>query len=324
MVEPGTALRTTRPHTPDSLGLPDQARTADRHDSLTEHIRATVDNGLRVLLAEQATAGRADEPESVHQMRVAARRMRVALRMAKGTVASATHLRDELAWLGELLGHVRDLDVLTERLTAEGATLPEPDLPAFGEVLTMLLADRTKAADELTAALTRQRCRTLLQDLAAEALAPTERTDTTVPASLLVKPVRAVHAQLTEAARTETDESWHALRIKVKRVRYAAELAGGLAGRKRRGGLVALARQARSAQELLGLFQDTVVTEQHLRALVTDHAADMSPQALLVVGRLIERQVAKRSDLRDQLPAACGDLYRATTDSGHPPTPDTR
>lgn len=311
-VQPAVRRR-SRPHTPDSLALPELERQADRYDGLTAHIRATVDAGLRVLLAEQATAGRADEPESVHQMRVATRRMRVALRMDKGAIPSATRLRAELSWLGSLLGDVRDLDVLTERLAADGAGLPESDLPAFGEILSMLLADRTAAAETLIAALTKQRYRTLLQELAADAVAPATDTEPTDPASLLVKPVRAVHAQLATSAAEQTDEGWHLLRIKVKRVRYAAELAGRLAGRKRRAHLVELARQAKALQELLGTFQDTVVTEQHLRALVTDHAATLSPNSLLVVGRLVERQVAKRDELRAQLPAACGDLYQATT-----------
>lgn len=307
--------RRPRPLTPDSLGLPIHVRGADRHDSLTTHVRATVDTGLRVLLAEQATAGRADDPESVHQMRVAARRMRVALRMDKGAIPSANHLRAELAWLGSLLGHVRDLDVLTDRLAADGDELPESDLPAFGEVLSLLLADRTVAADTLTAALGKQRYRTLSQDLATVALDVTDDTDVTDPASLVAKPVRAVHAQLATSAREQTDEGWHELRIKVKRVRYASELASNLAGRKRRDGLVELAKQAKALQELLGTFQDTVVTEQHLRALVVDHAGQLSPNALVVVGRLVERQVAKRDELRERLPEACNDLYRATTDA---------
>jgi CHAD domain-containing protein len=304
------------PLTAEALGLPETSRSADRQDSLTAHIRATVDTGVRVLLAEQATAGQADEPESVHQMRVAARRMRVALRMDKGVIGPvAGRLRTELGWLGCLLGDVRDLDVLTERLTADGASLPETDLPAFGEVLTMLLADRTTAADTLVAALHKQRYRTLLHDLATVALDPAVDADETDPASLLVKPVRAVHTQLAASAQEQTDEAWHTLRIKVKRVRYAAELASRLAGRKRRDSLVELAKQAKALQELLGTFQDTVVTEQHLRGLVKHHSGQLSPDALLVVGRLVERQVGKRDELREQLPAACGDLYRATTDA---------
>jgi CHAD domain-containing protein len=310
---PPDRRRPRRP-TAESLGLPAEPRTAGRHDSLTAHIRTTVDSGLRVLLAEQATAGRADEPESVHQMRVGARRMRVALRMDKGAIGpAATSLRDELAWLGTLLGGVRDLDVLSERLAGDGADLPESDLTAFAQVLSVLLAARSRAADALTSALGKQRYRTLVQSLTVEAVGLAEDTAPPNPAALLTKPVRALHLQLAAAAQSPSDETWHQLRIKVKRVRYAAELAVRLAGRKQAVAIQALAREAKGVQELLGTFQDTVVTEQHLRQLVSTHPAELSPQALLVLGRLVERQVAKRDELRGQLPAACGDLYTATT-----------
>ncbi|HEX5407248.1 MAG TPA: CHAD domain-containing protein [Pseudonocardiaceae bacterium] len=311
---PGAARQSRRPLTVQALGLPAVERTAGRQDSLTAHIRATVDTQLRVLLAEQASAGRADEPESVHQMRVAARRARVALRMDRGVIGPTTDtLRVELAWLGTLLGGVRDLDVLCERLTTDGADLPESDLPAFGEVLSALLAARSTAADVLVKGLRRQRYRVLLRTMAAEALGQADDAARTDPASLLVKPVRALHLQLAASAQSPSDESWHALRIKVKRVRYAAELAGRLAGRKQRVAFTELVGQAKALQELLGAFQDTVVTEHHLRQLVTAHPGDLTPTGLLVVGRLVERQVAKRNELREQLPAASGELYRVTS-----------
>jgi CHAD domain-containing protein len=297
------------------LGLSAQARTAGRHDGLTAHIRATLDVQLRVLLAEQATAGDADAPESVHQMRVATRRARVALRMDRGGIEKAGWLRDELAWLGTLLGEVRDLDVLCERLGEDGAALPEHDLPAFGDVLSVLLADRVAAADALVTALHRPRYRTLLRALATEATA--ERpADSDAPGDLLLRPVRTLHQQLAASALSPSDETWHTLRIRVKRVRYAAELAGRLAGRARRAELAELVEQAKTAQEVLGAFQDTVVAEHRLRQLVATRPDGLSPAGWVVLGRLIERQSARGDALREKLPAACGDLYRLTTKPG--------
>ncbi len=162
--QPRTAGRQRRPLTPGQLRLPDKPRAAGRGDGLIAHVRATVDTGLRVLLTEQVTAGRADEIESVHQMRVFARRMRVALRMAGGGLGPrAEWLRAELSWLGGLLGEVRDLDVLCERLDTEAATLGDADRPSFDEVHNALLAQRSRAVDALTAALGRPRYRSLLR-----------------------------------------------------------------------------------------------------------------------------------------------------------------
>lgn len=308
-LEPGrprtSAGRRTRPLTASQLRLPDEPRVAGRKDGLAAHVRATVDAGVRVLLDEQATAGRADSPESVHQMRVAARRMRVALRLGRGELGRrADELRAELAWLGGLLGEVRDLDVLCERLGAEAVTLPADDLSAFGAVLDALQRQRSDAADELVAALARPRYRALLRALADAADEPVEVASATAePEQLLARPLRALHKAAAEPE--PTDEDWHDLRIKVKRVRYAAELAGRLAGRKRRAELGELVGQAKTAQEVLGAFQDTVVAEDHLRRLT---ASPLTPHGWLVLGRLVERQVAHRDALREQLPAVCGPL----------------
>lgn len=308
------ARRRPRPLTAAALGLPAEARVAGRQDGLTAHVRATVDAGLRVLLAEQATAGLAEEPESVHRMRVTARRMRVVLRLDRGGLGGAAdELRAELSWLAGLLGAVRDLDVLCERLAEDATGLAEPDLPGFAEVLTALLAARANAAGLLVKALARQRYRTLLQRLAAEATTvdPCE-SGPADPDSLLARPVRALHLQLAAAAQSPSDATWHELRIRVKRVRYTAEVAVRLAGPKRAAALRELASTAKAAQEWLGAFQDTVVAEHHLRQLVTAHPTGLSTDAVLVAGRLVERQVRKRNELRERLPAACGDLYRVT------------
>ncbi len=308
---PATSGRRPRPLTAGRLRLPAEPRTAGRRDGLTAHLRATVDAQLRVLLVEQVTAGQADEPESVHQMRVAARRMRVVLRMDQGGFGpQAGWLRDELAWLGALLGEVRDLDVLCERLAENATTLPQVDLTAFGDVLSALLARRSAAADTLVAELARPRFRSLLRTLASEALAPVDPADVHQPAAdeLLAKPLRRLHRQLAVVAAAPTDEQWHDLRIRVKRVRYAAELAGRLAGRRRRAELDTLVGQTKAVQEALGAFNDTVVAEHHLRQL-----DDLSPAGWLALGRLVERQAARRDALRDRLPAACGQLYSLTS-----------
>ncbi|HEX3649131.1 MAG TPA: CHAD domain-containing protein [Pseudonocardiaceae bacterium] len=309
---PGTATRRPRPLTPATLGLPDEPRKADRTASLTEHVRATVDAQLRVLLVEQLTAGRADSPESVHQIRVGARRARVALGVDQGVLGpEAQRLRAELSWLGGLAGGVRDLDVLCEHLTSESADLPEPDLAAFGEVLTALLTSRAEAASVLERALPRQRYRGLLHAMAAVALGGPDGGAPPDPMSLLAKPVKALHRQLAVSGRAPSDDGWHALRIKVKKLRYATEMAGRVAGSKKRADITALTGKAKALQELLGEFQDTVVSEQHVRDLVATHP-DLSPAAVLVAGRLVERQVAKRNALRELLPGAAGDLYSAT------------
>jgi CHAD domain-containing protein len=312
--------RPPRPLTAADLGLPERPRTAGRRDGLTANARATVDNQLRVLLREQLTAGDADQPESVHQMRVAGRRLRVALRMdAAGIGPSADHLRAELSWLGSLLGPVRDLDVLCEHLTTEAADLPEADLPGFSEVLTALLAERSAASTRMAGALSQRRYRALLRALAVEALTPaevdSEQSDAWTPADLIRRPLRKVHKDLAAAARAPEDVEWHVLRIRVKRTRYAAEQAAALSAPKRRGPLQDIAQEAKRLQDILGDYQDAVAAEHHLRQLADLRTADLSVEALVVLGRLIERQACHQIERLAGLPAACGELYRLSAAS---------
>src|SRR6202012_6078925 len=65
-------------------------------------------------------------PDSVHQMRVAARRLRSTLQAYPAILPkSATqHLRAELKWLGEVLGEARDDEVLSAYLSTRLASLP--------------------------------------------------------------------------------------------------------------------------------------------------------------------------------------------------------
>jgi inorganic triphosphatase YgiF len=69
---------------------------------------------------------RTDEFDAVHQMRVAARRLRAALR-SFGTVAprpDTEHLATELQWLGHLLGAARDGEMLSGHLQASLRPVP--------------------------------------------------------------------------------------------------------------------------------------------------------------------------------------------------------
>ena len=77
-----------------------------------ELARARLRAQLDELCAQAVVVGAGDDPEAVHKMRVATRRLRAALRVFEDMLPpSATHLRGELKWLAGVLGAVRDLDV---------------------------------------------------------------------------------------------------------------------------------------------------------------------------------------------------------------------
>ena len=88
----------------------------------------------------------------------------------------------------------------------------------------------------------------------------------------------------------------HGLRIALKRARYAAELSAP-AGKARRAFLEA----AGTLQLLLGEHHDAVVAESLLRSSTV---VDDSTAAAFVAGRIAERQIARRVQVTEQLPAA--------------------
>jgi CHAD domain-containing protein len=93
------------------------------------------------------------------------------------------------------------------------------------------------------------------------------------------------------------DDELHAVRIRGKRARYAAELAEGAVGKPAR----RFVQDAKRFQDVVGEHQDAVVAEERIRELLSRTG---SPQAHLAAGRLIERERLRRREMRAAFPKA--------------------
>ena len=77
------------------------------------------------LLAREPGTRLGDDPEELHDMRVASRRLRAALSLFADVLPpSAAKLEDDLRWVGHTLGAVRDLDVQQEQSTRGSCNSP--------------------------------------------------------------------------------------------------------------------------------------------------------------------------------------------------------
>ncbi|MHB8456853.1 MAG: CHAD domain-containing protein, partial [Acidimicrobiales bacterium] len=124
-------------------------------------------------LREHDPLVRADrDREAVHQARVATRRLRAQLQTFGKLLraAPAAELTGELRWLGTLLGRVRDLDVLGERLIAGGTS--EVDEERRRPILGQLGIERQEMFAELIASMRSKRYRRLVRCLDEAALLP--------------------------------------------------------------------------------------------------------------------------------------------------------
>ena len=246
-------------------------------------LRARLRMQLREILANDPGTRLGRDPESLHDMRVAVRRSRALLRAgSKLYTDDVTALADELRWLGERLGAVRDLDVLLERLRSDVDELDADDRASGRMLLRTLERRRGAARTSLLKALDSDRYFTLLDDVGAtiERLEPSG-ADLTV-GNLARRELKKLRKRVRATGDDPADDELHALRKRGKRVRYAYELAGD----------DAVVKRAKAFQDVLGEHQDSVVAEATLRGLAT------APERALAAGRLIEREREKRAEAR--------------------------
>lgn len=270
-----------------------------------EHLKAMLQIEVRQLLAHDPGTRLGTDPEDLHRMRVAVRRLRAYLRAAQPMLLPdwTGNIRTELAWLGGILGLVRDLDVLLGSLDRECATLDLPERQAFGQVLSLLQQERTEARVVLLQGLESDRYLTLLDRVEAAAQSPSV-ADAAVS---LMDIARAEYKKLRRAMVANgpeaEDQMLHQIRIKVKRARYAAELAETSIDQPP----TRFIRQTMKLQGLLGEHQDAAVSEQRLRKLLGQISGSF---AALSIGRLIERQCERRRRVRAALPKAWAKLQK--------------
>jgi CHAD domain-containing protein len=239
-----------------------------------------------------------ETPERVHQLRVATRRARSALRTARPLLDAdwAEGLRSELKWLGGELAPARDLDVLLAGLRRDAAELGKPATT----IVRQLESERRRAQKRLVAALDSARYVTLLKELERAAEAPRVRKVDTSLLKLGSREYRRLRRSMKALGKNPSDEALHEVRKRGKRARYAAELVGGKRAKR-------FIKDAKSFQNVVGEHQDAVSAEERLTALVPK---TKSPEAIFTAGRLLERQRLRRRNARKVLPKAWKKLER--------------
>ena len=282
--EPGDGL----PKLFRALGRPAPYGASSR---FFEELRGRLREQLREIERHDPGTRLGRDPESLHDMRVGVRRLRALLRAGKELIATDTDPLDaRLKELGQILGEVRDLDVLLARLDAEAAELGGDDGRRAESLLASLRTERSCCRSRLLGALRSDEYLALLDDtaLTIEELQPSGSAATLdeLADEAAARLRRAVRKLPSEPA----NDDLHAVRKKGKRARYAAELAG----RKK------LVKRAKHLQDVLGEHQDAVVAAERLRELAAGSAA----LDALVAGRLVEREEERRAAARDAWPKA--------------------
>jgi CHAD domain-containing protein len=265
-------------------------------DDAAAAARAVLRFHLRGFAREEAGA-RAGEVEPIHQLRVATRRVRAALRLFAPLlgVRIVEHGRREMGWLADAIGTVRDLDVLAEAVTASANRLDPEVRRALGPLAVEIHDRRAAAQAALVETLDSARARRLLDRIATFAeTTPPGRRDVRLGdvASELVRPL--LRAVVRAGRRLGTDAppaAAHRLRIRAKRLRYALETLHALGGKDTR----KLVRRLTRLQDVLGIQQDAVTQVTWLRAWAL--RPETSPPTVLATGALMQA-IARRGQRR--------------------------
>ena len=274
-LEHGTSLPRPKPAQSEAptgqAGAADAATPAlDPCLSPTQAGMVVLSSQLAHLLASEPGTASGRDPEALHDMRIASRRLRSAM-LVFGRAFSRRAMRSferDITWLGELLGRVRDLDVFLLWLRAYSRKAPESDRTVLEAIIQEREAAKLKEQQALVQALASERYTAFKSALAeflhqpGEALAGHKqgRVSRFADKSLrrLLRDVRSK----AEAAGTDALKL-HRVRIASKRVRYAAEFFASLY----RDRLTDFVRLCKDIQDTLGLLHDAQTQLAYVESL---------------------------------------------------------
>jgi CHAD domain-containing protein len=274
------------------------------HSAARDVVHAAISTSVQRLLAHDAGVRLGGDPESVHQARVATRRLRSDLRTFRALLVPEWDeaLRAELKWLGGELGAVRDTEVLLSLLQRQVDRLAPGD-HAVGARLVHQLVDRREAQRaELLDAMRSDRYAKLLERLVAAANAPAllpqaDALATEALPALVEKPWKKLRRDVRALDEVPPDHDLHQVRIRAKRTRYAAEAVTPALGKRAR----RFAKAVAELQDVLGDHQDAVVAAAWLRD-AAEHTDDH--EAVFVAGMLTGMIRVIEHDTREAWPKA--------------------
>jgi CHAD domain-containing protein len=285
----------------------------DQHSSTGELAFAVLRRLFVEMLSHESGTRLGEDPEELHRMRVATRRLRAVLGIFQPALpVRASRFRGDLGWLGRALGAVRDLDVEIEQLRGgadERAGVE--DAGALDALIDLLESQRSDARAALLEALDSRRYDRLVDGFEAFlAHGPLRRSAaSTAPAAGIVPGIaieryRKVRKQGRRLDASSEPGEFHVLRIRCKRLRYALEEVAELYGKPAR----TMNRRLIALQDLLGAHQDAVVAGQRLRSLAIDHGHDLPPATVFAMGELAARYTDQAERLRSEFPPLFGKL----------------
>lgn len=248
-----------------------------------------------------------DDPEELHDLRVAGRRLDAILcQFGTYLPASLVRIRPTVKEVLRSLGEARDLDVALLELDAFDRKLPEVDQANVEPLKQHLRSQRARARTRMLGFLDSSAVQKDFDELRLGLAQPTDATGK--PGAPVLEVVRQLIRRRYKKMRKGASglspesptESYHAVRGDVKKLRYVLESVAVIFGKPANGML----RSLRRWQKQLGRQQDADVARRRLRGLAAVPPKGLPPETLFLMGRLAAHYDQRASTARKRHPRA--------------------
>ena len=233
-----------------------------------------------------------DNPEELHDLRVAGRRMDAILRLFRSSLPLPfLRIRPTFKKVLRALGDTRDLDVTLSELERFSRKLPESDRESVEPLKQHLVSERGRARARMLSVLDSVSVQKDLKKLTSTLATPSATSpQSSRELALNVAPefIRKRYRKARKGADLLTPESpveaYHEVRGQLKKLRYALEAVAVIYGKP----ADAMLRTLRRWQEKLGVQQDAAVASRRLRTIASARPNGIPPETMFLMGRLVE------------------------------------
>jgi len=254
-----------------------------------------------------------DDPEELHDLRVAGRRLDAVLRQFREYLPAALlQIRPTLKKALRSLGEARDLDVALLELDAFSHGLSEAERVNIDPLREHLRSERARARTKMLSVLdstaVQKDLAKLTQVLAlpspeitgAQQGAPQATRALSAAPGLIRARYKKVRKGADRLTSDSSTEDYHAVRGHAKKLRYALEAVAALFGKP----ATEMVRSLRRWQERLGMQQDAHVAGRRLQALAARPPKGLTPETLFLMGRLAAHYADIATKARKRHPRA--------------------
>jgi triphosphatase len=269
-----------------------------------------------IFLAHEPGTRIGEDPEELHDMRVATRRMRAAMKIFEVALPARTRaFRDSLKWVAGALGEVRDIDVQLGHLEGWTSEAAPEDREPLKALRTVLEGRRAEARKAMLRVLDSRRYARLIASFAdflrngpSQRAAGARQPITEAATGLVRKPYRKVRKLGDPLTEESSAEEFHELRKKGKRLRYALEFLSEIYGEP----LKEFIGPLKDLQDVLGDHQDAEVATTHLRelSLARGRGRRLPPETIFVMGGISQRYGIQARELSIRFPKAYRNAVR--------------